>query len=203
MEYKNYNDYELLSFVCEGNEDANNIIIEKYEPLINSYASKMLKHCNGNGLDYNDLRQEGFIGLNYAIKYFSEEKNVVFYTFVKKCIERRMISALIASNRQKYKLLNEAISFDNECNMLDKILKDDLNNPEVIIENLDGEEKLLNSIRRKLTDFEEQVFELMITDFNYKEIADILEKDKKAIDNAIQRIRNKVKETIKEQEKNI
>ena len=36
----------------------------------------------------------------------------------------------------------------------------------------------------------------MIADFNYREIAEILEKDKKAIDNAIQRIRNKVKETL-------
>lgn len=202
MEYKDYNDYELLNFVYEGNEDANNIIIEKYEPLINSYASKMLKHCNGNGLDYNDLRQEGFIGLNYAIKYFSQEKNVIFYTFVKKCIERKMISALITANRQKYKLLNEAISFDNEGNMLDKVLKDDLNNPEIIIENKEEEKKLVEAVKNKLTDYEEQVFELLITDFNYREIADILDKDKKAIDNAIQRIRNKVKDTIKEMENN-
>jgi DNA-directed RNA polymerase specialized sigma subunit len=42
MEYKNFNDYELLYYISEGNEDANNIIIKKYEPLINKIAIKML-----------------------------------------------------------------------------------------------------------------------------------------------------------------
>ena len=196
MDYSNYNDYELLDFIYEGNEEANNIILEKYDPLISSIATKMLKYCRNSGLDYNDLRQEGFIGFNYAISHFTEEKNTVFYTYVKKCIERRMISTVISSNRLKHKFLNEAISFDNDSNMLDKTLKDDLNNPEFIVENIELEENLIKNVKRKLTDYEEQVFELMIADFNYREIAEILEKDKKAIDNAIQRIRNKVKETL-------
>ena len=196
MNYSNYNDYELLDFIYEGNEEANNIILEKYDPLISSIATKMLKYCRNSGLDYNDLRQEGFIGFNYAISHFTEEKNTVFYTYVKKCIERRMISTVISSNRLKHKFLNEAISFDNDSNMLDKTLKDDLNNPEFIVENIELEENLIKNVKRKLTDYEEQVFELMIADFNYREIAEILEKDKKAIDNAIQRIRNKVKETL-------
>lgn len=199
MNYRDYNDYELLEFVAEGNEDANNIIIEKYDPLISNIASKMIKYCNNTGIDYNDLKQEGFIGLNYALNHFSEEKNTMFYTFVKKCVERKILSAVIASNRLKHKLLNESISIDNDDNILDKTLKDELNNPELIIENLELEENLINTVKKRLTNFEEQVFELMLSDFNYKEIAEILERDKKAIDNAIQRIRNKVKETIKEQ----
>lgn len=196
MDYSDFNDYELIEFIAEGNEDANNIIIKKYTPVINLLANKMIKFCNNNGIDYNDLCQEGFIGLNYALSHFSEEKNTVFYTYVKKCIERRMISTVISSNRLKHKFLNEAISFDNDSNMLDKTLKDDLNNPEFIVENIELEENLIKNVKRKLTDYEEQVFELMIADFNYREIAEILEKDKKAIDNAIQRIRNKVKETL-------
>ena len=200
MNYKDYNDYELLGFVSEGNDDANNIIIKKYTPLINSIASKMIKHCQNNGIEYSDLRQEGLIGLNYAINHFSEKKNTVFYTYVKTCIERKMLSAIVSSTRLKHKILNESVSFDNDDIMLDRILKDDLNNPELIVENLELEKNLTKNVKKKLTDFEEQVFELMLTDFNYKEIASILSKDKKAIDNAIQRIRNKVKETIREQE---
>lgn len=200
MKYQDYNDYELVQYVAEGNEEANNIIIKKYTPLINSLASKMVKYCKSNGIDYNDLRQEGFIGLNYAINHFNEEKNTIFFTYVKTCIERKMVSALVSSTRLKHKVLNESVSLDNDDIMLDKILTDQLNNPELIIENLELEKSLTKSIKKKLTNFEEQVFELMISDFNYKEIASILDKDKKAIDNAIQRIRNKVKETIKELE---
>ena len=68
MEYKDFNDYELLDYIAEGNEDANNIIIKKYEPLINKIAVKMLSFCKNNGLEKNDLIQEGMIGLNHAIE---------------------------------------------------------------------------------------------------------------------------------------
>ena len=34
MNYSDYNDYELLSYIEENNEDANNIIFKKYEPII-------------------------------------------------------------------------------------------------------------------------------------------------------------------------
>lgn len=196
MDYRDYNDYELVEFIYEGNEEANNIILEKYTPMINNLASKMIKHCNNNGIDYNDLCQEGYIGLNYAINHFNEEKNTVFFTYVKKCIERKMISTIISSNRLKHRFLNESISFDNEKNTLDKTLRDELNNPEFIVESLELEENLIKNIKKKLTNLEEQVFELLISDFNYKEISDILDKDKKAIDNAIQRIRNKFKEEL-------
>lgn len=201
MDYRDYNDYELVEFIYEGNEEANNIILEKYTPMINNLASKMIKHCNNNGIDYNDLCQEGYIGLNYAINHFNEEKNTVFYTYVKKCIERKMISTLIASNRLKHRFLNESISFDNDNNILDKTLKDELNNPEFIIENIELEENLIKNVKKKLTDYEEQVFELLISDFNYKEISDILDKDKKGIDNTIQRIRNKFKEELNKLQK--
>lgn len=192
-----YNDYELIDFIAEGNEEANSIIIEKYTPLINNIANKMIKYCKNNGIDYNDLKQEGFIGLNDAITHFSDRKNVLFYTYAKKCIERRIVSSLVSASRLKNKVLNESISYDDDSNILDKLLKDDRNNPELIIENNEIEEKLIKDIKKKLTNYEEQVFELMLSDFNYREIADILDRSPKAIDNAIQRIRIKVKESLK------
>ena len=198
MNYSNYNDYELLDFIYEGNEEANNIILEKYDPLISSIATKMLKYCRNSGLDYNDLRQEGFIGFNYAISHFTEEKNTVFYTYVKKCIERKIISTVIAATRLKHKALNDAMSFDADDKILDRKFKSDSSNPLYIVENAELEEEIIRKVKKKLTNLEEQVFELMINDFNYKEIADILDKDSKAIDNAIQRIRIKVKEVMKD-----
>jgi len=192
-----YNDYELISYICEGNEEANNIMLEKYQPLINSISLKMIKYCGNNGIDYNDLKQEGMIGLTHAINTFSDQKNSSFYTYAKTCIERKIISAVISSNRLKHKVLNESISYDSDDNILDKTLKDERNNPEKIVTSIDMENHLIENVKKKLTDFEEQVFELMLSDFTYKEIADILDKETKSIDNAIQRIRNKVKETIK------
>lgn len=193
MDYKDINDYELLYYISDGNEDANNIIIEKYKPLINKIATKMLPYCKNNGLDKNDLIQEGMIGLNHAIDRYQEQEDTLFYTYAKTCIERKIISVVVSSNRNKNKILNESISYDDEENSLLRILKDSSPNPEEAILDAESEEKFMSSIRETLTDFENQVFDLLVSGLKYKEIAEILDKDDKAIDNAIQRIKNKIK----------
>ena len=91
MEYKDFNDYELLNYIAEGNEEANNILIKKYEPLINKIASRMLPYCKNNGLDLSDLVQEGMIGLNHAIDKYQEIENTLFYTYASKCIKRKIL----------------------------------------------------------------------------------------------------------------
>ncbi len=196
MEYKDFNDYELLNLIAEGSEEANNIIIKKYEPLINKIATKMLPLCKSNGLEKNDLIQEGMIGLNHAIERYQEMQDTLFYTYAKKCIERKIISVVIGANRNKNKILNESISYDDEENLILKVIKDSTPNPEERIIDIEIEESLLNKIKKTLTDLEEQVFILLIDGFKYKEIADILGKDEKSVDNTIQRIRNKIKKVI-------
>ena len=58
------------------------------------------------------------------------------------------------------------------------------------------EKELIENIKSVLTDFEQQVFELKLSSFTYKEIAEILERDIKSIDNALQRIKIKIKEQL-------
>lgn len=200
MDYKTLNDYELISYINESNEEANNILIKKYEPLLAKIANKMINYCPNSGLDLNDLIQEGRIGLNHAISYFNEQKDITFYTYAKKCIERRIISVVTATKRLKHKALNESISYDidSEEFNFDKILKDEKSNPENILFDITEQEDLTNKIKEKLTEFEEQVFSLMMLSFNYKEIAVMLEKDPKQIDNAIQRIKAKIKKINEE-----
>jgi len=198
MDYSEYNDYELISYINEGNEQANNIIIKKYEPLINKIASKMIRYCSNTGLEKSDLVQEGMIGLNHAISYFKEQKEASFYTYSKTCIERRMISSIVSAKRLKHKILNESLSYDNEIEDMsfESVFKDETMNPENIMVDIDSEYKLMENIKNNLTELEDQVFELMISGFSYREIADILDKEVKSIDNTIQRIRNKVKKEI-------
>ena len=81
MNYKNFNDYELLDYIYSCNEDANEILLYKYRPLIVSIAKKMLKYCNG-GVDLNDLVQEGMLGLNDAINSFRDDKEFNRYPTV-------------------------------------------------------------------------------------------------------------------------
>lgn len=200
MNYQDLNDYELISYVCENDEDARNILLKKYEPLISSLVSRIMKYSTYIGLDRNDLMQEGFIGLNHAMDYFNERKDITFYTYAKTCIQRKLISAVLAAKRQKHRPLNDALSIDNEKEDMvpDKFLRDDSGNPEEILLDEAKTEFLKKAIRTSLTEFEVQVFDLMIASFNYREIAEFLDKDRKQIDNAIQRIKTKVKEKLKE-----
>ena len=196
MDYKDFNDYELINYIHEGNEDANNIILKKYEPLIKREALKLLPLCNNSGLDLNDLIQEGMIGLNHAIERYQEQSDVLFYTYAQKCIRRKMISIVVSLGRNKNKILNESISYDDEDNLLLKIVKDSSPNPEEIILNKEQEEVLNSKIKSELTDFENEVYDILINGLKYGEIATILGKDRKSIDNTIQRIKTKIKKIL-------
>ncbi len=204
MNYREFNDYEILNYINENNEEAMEIIYEKYKPLITKIATSMYKkYCKNTGLDTNDLMQEGMLALNKAINSYQENKDVLFYTYAKKCIERKIISTVICANRQKHKVLNESISFeidlDNNTN-LEAFLGDSKNNPEKIIVSNESSKEFLDDIKKSLTDIEVQVLQLKLDGFDYKEIAQIVGKDVKAVDNTIQRIRNKIKKIMKNKE---
>ena len=109
MDYKEYNDYELIQYISENNEEANTIMFQKYKPLIQSIAKKIYQYANKYGLEMNDLIQEGMLSLNDAIKTFSDQKETSFYTYARTCIERRMIRSASLSNGLKHRILNESL----------------------------------------------------------------------------------------------
>ena len=156
----------------------------------------MYKHCNNSGLELNDLIQEGMLGLNMAIRNYNQDKEAIFYTYAKKCIERKIISTVIGTTRLKHKILNESYSYEksseDESFNYDKALEDNSYDPLKLLINLESENELIEKSHGLLTDFEREVFDLKISGFSYKEIADFLEKDSKQIDNAIQRIKSKL-----------
>ena len=68
-----YNDYELLDYICENNEDATQILYDKYMYVIEAIARSRV---NSNlGLEFNDLVQEGMIGFSEAIRDYKNQKN--------------------------------------------------------------------------------------------------------------------------------
>ncbi|MCM1371306.1 MAG: sigma-70 family RNA polymerase sigma factor [Clostridium sp.] len=197
MEYKDYNDYELLNYVSENNEEANEILFEKYRPLIVKTSTDLYKHCKNRGLELNDLIQEGMLAFNLALKSYDQDKEASFPTYAKKCVQRRIISLVVSTYRLKHKTLNESISFQiGEEDNFEHSVEDNSYNPEELMINTETEREIIKQAHEVLTEFESQVFDLRVSGFNYKEIAAILDKDKKSIDNAIQRIKNKVKDKI-------
>lgn len=199
MDYRDYNDSELLSYIAENNEEANEIIFKKYEPLIVTISKRMYRYCKNAGVEMTDLIQEGRLGLNIAINGYQISKDATFYTYARTCIERGIINYVVRAKRQKNRVLNESLSLelpDDEQYKFEKIFADNSQNPEIQVLEYEREQELINNVKGNLTDFEQQVFELKLASFSYKEIAEILEKDLKAVDNALQRIRIKAREQI-------
>ena len=201
MDYKDYNDYEIIYYIRENNEEAKDLMYEKYKPFIEITAKKLIDYSQNTGLEVSDFIQEGMLALNSAIESFNEEKDVTFYNYARACIEKKMISLMVKNKSDKHKILNDSVPFeindtDGEHLMFGDILEDKGANPEDLIIDNEEENILLNRIRNSLTDFENQVFDLKLSGFTYKEIASILEKSPKSIDNSIQRIKIKAKEQI-------
>lgn len=202
MKYKDYNDDELLSYIAEKNEDAEEILYEKYKPMIVKFAKKFFALVPNTGLELNDFIQEGLLGLNQAMRYYDDYKESSFYTFARTCIERKMLSLVTNQRRLKHKILNESLSIDttstDQTYGVESFLKDTSTDPEVILISRESEEQLIERMHQVLTDFEDEVFTLRMNQFSYQEISSILDKDKKAIDNALQRIRIKMKKILDE-----
>lgn len=198
MNYHDFNDYELLSYIAEGNEEANTLLYKKYEPFIIAKAKKMASTCSSLGIDISDFIQEGMLGFSQAIHKFDENRDTQFYTLARKCVESKMLSLIFASKRQKHRILNESLSIEleEENFSLEKILGDNRGNPEIIVLNKQEQSELITKIKNHLTDYEKKVFDLKYNGFDYKEIASILEKQPKSIDNTLQRVRMKARECI-------
>ena len=198
MNYDDINDYEVLSMVAD-NEDATELLFKKYKPLIVGLAKKIYNNNQNTGYDLNDLIQEGMIGFSTAINTFDENKDTTFFTYAKTCIERRLISLIKSASRLKHQILNESYSVEDlaqDNKSLENLLEDSTSNPENKIIDDENTNELIRNIQKQLTPLESAVFELKISGFTYREIADILDKDSKSIDNAISRIKTKVQKHL-------
>ena len=182
----------------ELNEKKFDEIIEEYLPLVNKIARKYF--LVGAGTD--DLIQEGMIGLYKAIINFDKTKQTTFKSFAKLCITRQIQSAVKCASRNKNMPLNAYLSINNQGMIV--IKESEQNDEEGIYlpsSLLSPEENVLSKERRvlmdkqiteALSDYERRVLKYYIEGKNYIQIAKILNKESKSIDNALTRIKIKL-----------
>jgi len=172
------------------------------EALVSEYAW-LVRACARPyflaGGDSEDLIQEGMLGLLSAIRTYRPEKGAKFSTYAEFCVRRRIYSAIRSASGNKHTPLNSYISL--ETSQIDESSTQNayfLRVPEdyVISREQAGEvEKLLYGA---LSKFESGVLELYLEGMSYKGMAARLGKSDKSIDNAVQRIRNKLSQILKE-----
>lgn len=197
--YDSLSDEELITRLREGDSSIVDFIMDKYKNLVRSNAKSMYLL----GADKEDLIQEGMIGLFKAIREYDFGRDASFYTFADLCISRQMYTAVQNSRRQKHVPLNTYISLYSDSEKEDTGALEDIlasgmaDNPEKLLidrENLEGLEKIID---RELSSFEKEVLDLYRIGMTYSQIARVLGRDEKSTDNALQRIKNKLKKVVK------
>lgn len=199
MNYVNQKDEELIIKYQNGESESADVILERYKGLVRSEARKMIIL----GSDYDDLIQEGMIGLIKAVRSFNVDKFSFFSAYAQLCVRRQLYSVVRNSKTKKNIPLNTYTSLYQEDdgdvtgNSLADTLTDNINdNPETAYIGDENIRDIEEYIRDNLSSMERQVLELHITGLSLSEIADIIEKDSKVADNALQRARNKIKKFL-------
>ena len=181
-DFRNLPDEELVSLYREGVTEAVDFLLQKYKPLVRSRAvSKFLK-----GGELDDLIQEGMIGLYKAVRDYEPRNDKAVL-----CIDRQLMHAIEMSSRQKRKAQTEAVLLTED--EWESYMGPE-ESPEKILLEQEGADETYDKIYETLSRMEKIVFDLQLRGYDYREIAGILGRTPKSIDNAMQRIRRKTKE---------
>ena len=186
--YDQYSDEELIFRLRQGEMDISDYLMEKYKEFVRKKARTMFLI----GGETDDLIQEGMIGLFKAIQNYQPDRDTSFRTFANLCIDRQLCSAVQYSNRQKHLPLNSYVSLsdENESEHLEGSWSED---PETIMIDQESVRNLELEIAKALSPMENKVLNYYLRGYGYVKIAEIMGKSPKSIDNALQRIRGKVR----------
>ena len=166
-----YNDNELIYLIRNGDEDALNIMITKYEPLIKSKIRKF----NFDVSFYDDYLQEGRLVLVKAIERYNTESPKTFNRYFDLILQNRFISLYRAHKHDA-----EVIMYD----MLDVL---DYQDP-VDSETLEKIEAApLSDIEKKIIDMR------VVKEMSVKAISETMKMSQKQVYNALSRARQKIK----------
>ena len=194
--YDGKTDEELIRQMKAGDKEIVDYLMVKYKNLVRKKANAFFLI----GADNDDLIQEGMIGLFKAIRDYQEDKEVSFYHFAELCISRQMYTAMEASQRKKHAPLNSYVSLYEETNEEGKMPLSEVlqsltdGNPEDLVIDRENVLAFQEKINERLSKMERQVLVLTLQGLDYQQIAEIMEKPAKSIDNALQRIKGKLRD---------
>jgi RNA polymerase sporulation-specific sigma factor len=198
-------DEDIISLIRANDSTAMDYMLNRYKNLVRKKAKALFLI----GGDKDDLIQEGMIGLYKAIRDYNKHKDNSFYSFADLCISRQIYSAIKASNRKKNLPLNTYVSLytpaysenadmEEKESLVDLMYMNKISNPEELVIDKENTHMLEYELVRHLSSFEKSVLDLYLQDFSYLKIAEILKKEPKSIDNALQRIKSKLNKVLKQ-----
>lgn len=197
--YDTIADEQLLCKLREGETDITDYIMDKYKYLVRKKAKAMYLLGGEN----DDLIQEGMIGLFKAVRDYDIHQETSFYSFAELCISRQMYTAIKLSQRKKHIPLNSYVSLYEQSGdeseekkqpLIELLQTEKDNNPEDILLDKEYVSMVEQELKNRLSDLEGRVLHLHLMGEDYHSIAKLLSKSTKSIDNALQRIKQKMAE---------
>lgn len=202
--YEKQTEEQLVASYREGDFTAMEFLCKRYQPIVSRYSERYFIR----GCDEQDVIQEGMIGLFKAAQDYDASRGVPFRAFAEVCILRQIYKAIDAAERQKNQPLNSYIpiaqSEEDVADALSKesyiladcILADENRNPEVLLLDSEKSLKVIDLAVKALSKMELEVFFYMMQGLDYRAIAARMDKSEKSIDNAMQRIRKKMRQEL-------
>lgn len=185
-------DEALCRLAAGGDRFAEEQLISRYARMVRASARPFFLV----GGDSEDLTQEGMIGLMKAVREYDGEKEASFRTFAETCVRNRLLSVLRAASRGKHSPLNQSVSLDTPFFDRDSYAlgAQDLTqrSPEDFLIDREHTSSLLFGVRKKLSEFEAKILGYYLDGLSCREIAALVGRSPKSVDNAVQRIRRKV-----------
>lgn len=192
-------DEEVAELARCTDSDALDYLLSKYKNFVRAKARSYFLI----GADREDIVQEGMIGLYKAIRDFRAARQTSFRAFAELCITRQIITAIKTATRQKHRPLNSYVSlnkpvYDEESDrtLIDIISSGKISNPEDIIIGREDFTTIEAKMGKMLSPLEMKVLRSYIEGKSYFEISEELGRSIKSVDNALQRVKNKLEKLI-------
>ena len=182
LKYNDLSDEELV-IRAKNDKKAVSELIVRYLRTVQFLAGRYSSDI------YDDLVQEGFVGLLKAVNTYRHDENVKFSTYANVCVRNKIVSSL-----KKNSLIN-GVEFTDE--MADELFEVCEGDPESIFIENEQMDEVYEKITSALSEQEWKVFQLFLTGMAYNQMALNLGVTVKSVDNAMQRVRRKLKSVLK------
>lgn len=187
--FHNCSDEQLCVLASGGDPAAESELVSRYSRLVRVCARPLFLA----GGDSEDLIQEGMLGLLAAIRGFKPQRDAAFRTYAEVCVRNRMLSAIRSAQGGKHAPLNQSIPIDSPLfDQANVHLHPSAESPEDLIVGREEQKERLDSLKSQLSEFEAKILPLYLNGLSCREIAQLVDRSQKSVDNAIQRIRRKV-----------
>jgi RNA polymerase sporulation-specific sigma factor len=189
-------DEALLARARSGDDVALTELLDRYRPLARAKARTWFLV----GGDREDVVQEGMIGLYKAVRDYDPSRPGSFHGFAELCVTRQVITAVKSANRHKHGPLNSALSLDRgaegedggEHLLADTLAASNESDPADLVVSAERLRDLRSYLDSVLSGLEVEVLRLHVEGKSHGEIAESLQRQVKAVDNALQRVKKKL-----------